>query len=84
MSSGSEHYREARQTAFLVLKFIRAYTETHGYSPSIKEIADAIGRNMATTSYHLTAMRKSGLVTREPGGPRTIRLTDKGRARLAG
>jgi DNA-binding MarR family transcriptional regulator len=79
----SKYWRDSRSTYRRILKFTGEYIDTHGYSPSIREIADAIGRKVSTTSYHLHGMCKSGLITWERHIPRTIRLTDKGREKAA-
>lgn len=51
----------------------------NGYPPSIREIADAVG--LASTSsvhYQLSVLQEQGLVTRDPGRPRTTNLRSLG------
>jgi len=71
----SENYRLAATQYKLIADFVESYIEKNGRSPSNQEIADAIGRRVSTVSYHLTGMRKKGLVTWKTGSPRTIRVT---------
>ena len=52
----------------LVFQFIRTYTETHGYGPSIREMADA--SHLASTSsvaYILTRLERKGYIIRLGG-----------------
>jgi len=56
------------------LAYIRAYTNLHGYPPAESEIADAIGVSAPSVSQMIKTLEKKGLIEREPGQPRTIRV----------
>lgn len=54
-----------------VWQFIRTYQEANGYSPTIREIAAALGyASTATVQDHLVNLRAKGFVT---GAGRTLK-----------
>lgn len=56
---------------------IRHYIQLHGYPPSIHELNREIGTTSTSTMhYHLQALEKKGLITRQKGKQRTIALND--------
>lgn len=60
------------------LSEIRKFIQDHkGLSPSIADIADALGYAKQTVHYHLGQLEQAGYVTRIPGAARSLRLTDK-------
>jgi SOS-response transcriptional repressor LexA len=55
-----------------VLEFVRSYTEEHGFAPSIREIAKAVGvRSTKAVKYHLDILVNEGLLKHPPAGPRS-------------
>jgi len=61
-----------------ILDFISQYIQKNGYSPTLTEIAEAIGvSSLATVHEHLTAMEKKGVIKRYEGSVRGIELVDK-------
>lgn len=61
-----------------ILDFISQYIQKNGYSPTLTEIAEAIGvSSLATVHEHLTAMEKKGVIKRYQGSVRGIELIDK-------
>lgn len=63
-----------------VLREIAQLCDGMPYSPTVRELQEWLG--MASTSvvmYHLEKLQALGLVTREPGLARTLRLTEAGR-----
>jgi repressor LexA len=57
--------------------FIKHYIEKNGYSPSYKEIGEALGvASTGTIPWALTALAKKGWITRNAGEPRTIQLLE--------
>ena len=49
--------------AQLILDFVNEFIQENGYSPSIREIGDAVGlRSTASVSYHLQALQDKGLL----------------------
>ncbi len=56
------------------LAFINAYTNTQGYPPAESEIAAAMCVSPPSVNQMVKALEKRGLIQREPGQPRTIRV----------
>lgn len=60
-----------------VLAFVRTSTADHGYPPSIREIADAVGLSSNSSVVHqLRALESKGLLRRNGNSPRALTLTD--------
>jgi len=67
-------YRRQKQ----ILDFLSQYIQKHGYSPTLQQIADALGvRSLATVHEHLAAMAKKGIIRRFEGAVRGIEIVDK-------
>lgn len=63
---------ERQQT---ILQYIRDYTAECGYSPSLRDIAAWFGITPAGVVDQLKALERKGFLLREPGIPRSIRVT---------
>jgi repressor LexA len=62
-----------------ILNFIGESMERRGYSPSMREIADAAGlKSVSTVSYHFKVLEQAGHLTRDAGMPRTVVETSTG------
>jgi repressor LexA len=56
-----------------ILDYISRSMERRGCSPSMREIAEAVGlRSVSTVSYHLEILAEAGYLDRDPGQPRTV------------
>ncbi len=67
-------YRKQKQ----ILEFIRQYIDRYGYSPTLGEIAEAIGvSSLATVHEHLQALIKKGVIKKFEGAVRGIELIDQ-------
>lgn len=67
-------YRRQKQ----ILDFISQYIQKNGYSPTLQQIAEALGvHSLATVHEHLTAMVKKGIIRRFEGAVRGIEIIDK-------
>jgi repressor LexA len=67
-------YNRQRQ----ILDFIAQYIQTNSYSPTLQEIARALGvSSLATVHEHLEAMEKKGVIKRFDGAVRGIEILDK-------
>ena len=56
-----------------ILGFIRESAERRGCSPTLREIAEAVGlRSASAVSYHLEILAKAGYLDRDPRLPRTV------------
>ena len=66
-------YRRQKQIYEFILQYIQKYT----FSPTLQEIADAMGlSSLATVHEHLAAMEKKGVIRRYTGSVRGIELVD--------
>lgn len=60
-----------------ILDFIRSYIEKYGYSPTLGEIAEAMGvSSLATVHEHLQALVKKGIIKKFEGAVRGIEILD--------
>lgn len=67
-------YKKQKQ----ILDFISQYIQKNGYSPTLQEIAQAMGlSSLATVHEHLQALVKKGVVKRFEGAVRGIELIDE-------
>lgn len=58
-----------------ILDYIHNYIEVNGYSPSVREIGQAVDlKSTSTVHGHLTRLEKKGLLHRKSMKPRTIDL----------
>jgi len=61
-----------------ILDFIRQYIQKFGSSPTLQEIADAIGvSSLATVHEHLQALERKRVIKRYKGAVRGIEILDK-------
>jgi repressor LexA len=61
-----------------ILDFLSQYIQKNGYSPTLTEIAEAMGvSSLATVHEHLAAMVKKGVIRRYEGAVRGIEIVDK-------
>jgi repressor LexA len=66
-------YKRQRQ----IVDFIAQYIQRNGYSPTLQEIADAIGvSSLATVHEHLEALTKKQVIKKFEGSVRGIELLD--------
>ena len=50
-----------------IVKFVNTFIQENGYSPSVREIGEAVGlRSTASVSYHLQALQEKGIL-QSPG-----------------
>ncbi len=72
-------YRRQRQ----IFDFISQYIQKFGTSPTLQEIAEAIGvSSLATVHEHLQALVKKGVIRKYEGAVRGIEIVDKKLAEL--
>ncbi len=72
-------YKRQRQ----IVDFIGQYIAKFGYSPTLQEIADALGvSSLATVHEHLQTLAKKGVIRRFEGAVRGLELLDKTAATL--
>ena len=67
-----------------ILGFLSLYIQKYGYSPTLQEIAEALGvSSLATVHEHLQTMAKKGIIKRFAGAVRGIEIVDKTLGELA-
>ena len=67
-------YKRQRQ----IVEFISQYIQKHGYSPTLKEIANSLGvSSLATVHEHLEALVKKGIIKKYEGSVRGIEVLDR-------
>ena len=50
-----------------IVEFVNAFVAENGYSPSVREIGEAVGlRSTASVSYHLQALQEKGVFQAPP------------------
>ncbi len=65
-----------------IYDYILAFADEHGYPPSVREIAEAVGlKSPATVHFHLKGLREAGYISQAEGKTRAITITDSGRGR---
>ena len=61
-----------------IFDFIKKYSGTHGYPPTVRDIGKAVGLASSSTVHaHLANLEKAGLLRRDPSKPRAIELFDR-------
>jgi len=64
------------KTQVRILNFINDFIKTNGYSPTIREIGEAVGlKSTATVHGHIERLVAKGKLTKELTFPRTTRTT---------
>ncbi len=58
-----------------ILIFLREFTESHGYAPSIREICQAVGlRSTGSVHYHLAELARQGRIELDAGKKRAVAI----------
>jgi repressor LexA len=67
-------YKRQRQ----IVDFIAQYIQRNGYSPTLREIAEALGvSSLATVHEHLQALQRKKIIKKHEGTVRGIELVDR-------
>ncbi|RME40869.1 MAG: transcriptional repressor LexA [Planctomycetota bacterium] len=61
-----------------VLRMIRDVRRTHGYSPTLQEMADELGISKITVFEHVEGLVERGLLVRDPHKARSLEPTPRG------
>lgn len=59
-----------------ILAFIREYLQTHGYSPSVRDVAVHFGLCINGAACHLVALQRKGAIVRGVSVARSIRVVN--------
>ena len=66
-----------------ILAYLREFTESHGYAPSIREICQAVGlRSTGSVHYHLGELAKQGRIELDAGKKRAVAIQSAPRGRI--
>ena len=61
-----------------IFEFIKKYSASHGYPPTVRDIGKAVGLASSSTVHaHLSNLEKVGLLRRDPSKPRALELLDR-------
>ena len=60
-----------------IYDYIIAFTDEHGYPPSVREIGEHVGlKSPSTVHFHLKGLQSAGLITQAAGKTRAISIND--------
>ncbi len=59
-----------------ILRFVSAYQQAHGMSPTFEEIGEHLGVHRVTVFQHLNALERRGAVRRSPQLARSLEILD--------
>ena len=60
-----------------IYEYLKSYTETKGYPPSVREICEAVSLSSTSTVHgHLKRLEKKGLIKRDPAKPRALEIME--------
>lgn len=67
-----------------IVEFLAQYIQKHGYAPTLREMADAIGvTSLATVHEHISRLIEKGVLTKDPtSSTRDLRLVDRNLASI--
>lgn len=71
---GSTMREELEASLECIYRFVDAFIEEHGYSPSLREIGAACHLGRTTVSRYLDKLEGQGKIAREIGRARSIRI----------
>ena len=60
------------KTSKQIYEFLLNYVETHGYAPTVRAVAGAVGCSVSTAQRHMDLLESQGFITRDPGKPRAM------------
>ncbi|EHJ00011.1 SOS-response transcriptional repressor, LexA [Clostridium sp. DL-VIII] len=60
-----------------IYEFLKTYTESKGYPPSVREICEAVSlRSTSTVHGHLKRLERKGMIKRDPSKPRALEIAE--------
>jgi repressor LexA len=80
-TGGRRSNRRGDERRRSILNSHRAFVDDHGYSPSVREIADEVGlKSTSAVAYHLKILHDDGRMTRDAGRARAsvVKLSNAG------
>jgi len=77
LSKQSGSFRRLTPKQLRILTLIRDFQRKQGYSPTMQELADAIGVTKVTVFEHVASLEKKGLLRRSRHRARSLELTQR-------
>jgi len=60
-----------------IYEFLKIYTASKGYPPSVREICEAVSlKSTSTVHGHLKRLEKKGMIKRDPSKPRALEISE--------
>ncbi|MGG7177638.1 transcriptional repressor LexA [Clostridium paraputrificum] len=60
-----------------IYNYLKTFTETKGYPPSVREICEAVSlKSTSTVHGHLKRLEKKGMIKRDPTKPRALEIIE--------
>lgn len=60
-----------------IYKYLKDYTESKGYPPSVREICEAVSLSSTSTVHgHLRRLERKGMIKRDPSKPRALEIIE--------
>lgn len=78
MTSQSEYKEQGDGRRAFLLNVIRTYRHVHGFGPSVRELADAVGVKSTAARHHLHVLQREGWVTWTDGKMRSMQVLREG------
>ncbi|SEU07903.1 repressor LexA [Lacrimispora sphenoides] len=60
----------------LVYDYIKQYVKQNGYPPTVREVADELGKSASTAQFHMQKLEELGHIVRDPAKPRAYELKE--------
>ena len=68
---------ESKDKQSEIYSFLKTYTESKGYPPSVREICEAVSlKSTSTVHGHLKRLEKKGVIKRDPTKPRALEIVE--------
>ena len=65
-------WRSAAERQTELLRFILGYSGEHGYPPTVREMASAVGLSASVAHHYLIMLERQGRIRRVAGSARTV------------
>lgn len=68
---------ELKDKQLEIYEFLKIFTDTKGYPPSVREICEAVNlKSTSTVHGHLRRLEKKGYIKRDPTKPRALEIIE--------
>lgn len=68
---------ESKDKQTEIYEFLKTYTESRGFPPSVREICEAVSlKSTSTVHGHLKRLEKKGFIKRDPSKPRALGIPE--------